>query len=85
MNNFFLIKKFIILLSLGVLIVTNANGATANCSNGECTFDYSNHYKFAKTHCLQTLSYEEVKTEILYFTILKNKQKCNVFESNNAN
>jgi len=85
MNNFSTIKKLIFLLSLNFLIITNTNGATANCSNGECEFNYSHHYNYVTTDCLQTLSFEEVKTEFLYFTILKNGQKCDVFESRLGN
>ena len=54
--------------------------ATANCVNGECEFINSHHYKFAKTYCAQNLSFEEVKAELSYFTILKTGQKCEVFE-----
>ena len=74
-------KNFLTLLSLIVLIFTNVNGATANCSNGECEFNYSPHYKYAKTYCLQTLSFEPVETELLSFTILKTNQECKVIES----
>ena len=78
-------KNFLTLLSLTVLIFTNVNGATANCSNGECEFNYSNHYKYAKTYCLQTLSFEQVETQLLSFTILKTGQECKVTESRQEN
>jgi len=78
-------RKFLTLLSLSLLIFTNAKGATVNCSNGECEFNYSHHYDFATTNCLQTLSFEEVETGFLYFTILKTGQECKVTESRNRN
>ena len=78
-------KKFLTLVSLSMFIFTTTNGAIANCSNGECEFNYSNHYKYAKTHCLQNLSFEEVDTEYLSFTILKTGQQCKVTESSEEN
>jgi hypothetical protein len=78
-------KNFLTLVSLGVMIITAANGATANCSNGECEFSYSSHYKYAKTHCAQILTFEQVETELLYFTILGTGQECKVTESRNEN
>ena len=73
-------KIFLTLLSFSLMIVTNAEGATANCSGGECEFNYSYHYKNAKTYCLKTISYEDVETNDLYFTILKTGQECKVYK-----
>ena len=78
-------KKIFTLLSLSMLIFSNAKGATVNCSNGECKFNYSHNYDYATTNCLQTLSFEEVETEFLYFTILKTGQECKVTESRKEN
>jgi hypothetical protein len=78
-------RKFLTLLGFGILIYTNANGTTVNCSNGECEFNYSNHYKYAKTYCLQTLNFEQVETQTLSFTILKTGQECKVTESRQEN
>ena len=77
------IKKFLTLLTLCVVTFTNAKSVNANCSNGECEFYYSNHYKYAKTYCLQTLIYEDVETNYLNFTISKTDEKCDVFETRN--
>ena len=83
MYNFLTIKKSITLLSIIFLIITKVNAATANCSGGECEFDYSHHYKYAKTNCFQNLRFEEVETAFMYFTILKTGQECKVLESHN--
>jgi len=74
-------KFFIVLASFSILLFTNANSANANCSGGDCDFNFSNHYKYAKTHCMQTLSCENVETYFSYFTIIKTGQKCEVTES----
>ena len=74
-------KFFIVLASFSILLFTNANSANANCSGGDCDFNFSNHYKYAKTHCMQTLSYENVETYFSKITILKTGQKCEVTES----
>jgi len=74
-------KKIFTLLSLSMLIFSNAKGTTVNCSNGECEFNYSYHYDYATTNCLQALSFEEVKTEFLHFKILKTGEECKVLES----
>ena len=79
------IKKFLTLLTLCVVTFTNAKSVNANCSNGECEFYYSNHYKYAKTYCLQTLIYEDVETNYLNFTILKTGEECKVTESRQEN
>jgi len=78
-------KILLSLLSFSLMVVTNAHGTTANCSGGICEFSNSYHYKNAKTYCLETLSYEDVKTDFLYFIILKNGQKCDVYESQKNN
>ena len=78
-------KNFLILISFSVLIFTDVKGATVNCSNGECEFSYSIHYKYAKTYCLQTLSFEQVETQLLSFTILKTGEECKVTESRQEN
>jgi len=74
-------RFFIVLVTFGILLFTNANGANANCSGGDCEFNFSNHYKYAKTHCMQTLNYENVETNFSSFTIIKNGQKCEVTET----
>ena len=73
-------NKFFILIILNILFFSKVIAATANCVSGECEFINSYHYKFAKTYCSQNLSFEEVETELSYFTILKTSQKCEVFE-----
>ena len=73
-------NKFFILIILNILFFSKVIAATANCDNGECEFFNSNHYKSAKTYCLQNLNFEDVQTEFLYFTILKTSEKCAVFE-----
>ena len=78
-------KNFLTLISLNMLIFSAANGAIANCSNGQCEFSYSNHYTSAKTYCLETLNFEQVDTQFLSFTILKTGQECMVIESINKN
>ena len=77
----FKMKKILAIIGFTVLIINIANAAIANCSNGECEFNFSNHYKYGKTHCLQTISYEPVETDILSFVILKTGQKCEITES----
>ena len=77
------IKKTIALLGIIFLTITKVNAATANCSGGECEFDFSHHYKYAKTNCLQSLSFEEVETSFMFFMILKTGQECEVLESHN--
>ena len=77
------IIKSITLLSIIFLTITKVNAATANCSGGECEFNYSHHYSYVKTNCFQNLSFEEVETSFMFFTILKNGQKCQVLESHN--
>ena len=66
---------------MSIFISNNLIAATVNCNAGECEFYNSNHYKYAKTHCMQTLSYENVETYFSYFTIIKTGQKCEVTES----
>ena len=61
------------------IVFSKVIAATANCVNGECEFINSYHYEFAKTYCSQNLSFENVTTELSYFTILKTGQKCEVF------
>ena len=74
-------NKFFIWIILNILFFSKVIAATANCPNGECEFINSYHYKFAKTYCYQNLSFEEVETELSYFTILKTSQKCEIFET----
>jgi len=76
-------NKFFILIILNILFFSKVIAATANCANGECEFINSYHYKFAKTYCSQNLSFEEVETELSYFTIIKNWSKmCRFFKNN---
>jgi hypothetical protein len=74
-------KKLLILFIFSLAFCNNVNADKANCSAGKCEFMYSKHYEQASTHCAQTLAYEEVKTELLYFIILKTGEKCMVFDS----
>jgi len=74
-------KKILTLFIFSLIFCNNVNADKANCSGGECEFMYSDHYEQASTYCAQTLTYEEVKTELLYFIILKTGEKCMVFDS----
>ena len=74
-------KKHLILTFINMLFLTEVMATTANCLNGKCEFISSNHYKYATTYCLQTLNYEKVETNFLYFTILEKGEKCDVLES----
>ena len=65
----FKMNKFLTVLTICILFFTHIIGATANCSGGKCEFTNSNHYKYAKTYCVQTLNFEEVETDFLHFTI----------------
>ena len=65
----FKMNKFLAVLTIWILFFTHIIGATANCSDVECEFTNSNHYKYAKTYCVQTLNFEEVETDFLHFTI----------------
>ncbi len=62
-------NKFLNVLTIWILFFIHIIGATANCSGGECEFTNSNHYKYTKTYFIQTLSFEEVETDFLHFTI----------------
>jgi hypothetical protein len=81
MNNFLNIKKIITLLSLSYLIMTSVNGTTVNCSGGECNFNNSIHYHYAKTYCMENLNFEKVETDFQYFTISKTGKRCDVHDS----
>ena len=74
-------KIFLITIIINIVIWTNAIATTANCDNGKCGFINSIHYKSATTYCLQLLNYEEVKTDYLFFTILKTGEQCRVIDS----
>ena len=74
-------RKLLSLIFLIILLNTKVIGATANCSGGECEITNSYHYKFAKTNCFQTLNFEEIKTDYLYFIIINTDQRCSVFDS----
>ena len=76
-------KKFIIFKTLIFLIFNNAMSATVNCTGGNCDFSNSVHYKTASTYCLQTIVFEEVKTDFLYFEILSTGEICEVFDTDN--
>ena len=65
----FKMNKFLTVLTICMLFFTHIIGATANYSGGKCKFTNSNHYKYAKTYCVQTLNFEEVETDFLHFTI----------------
>jgi hypothetical protein len=74
-------KSFRILFIFTLFLYNNAYATTANCTAGECEFMFSHHYDSAKTNCMQTLVYEEVKTEYLNFTIIKTGEKCTIIDS----
>ena len=74
-------KKFLFLLILYPFFLTKLFGASASCNGGKCEFNNSFHYKTATTYCMQTLNYEEVKTDFQYFTILNTGEVCEVLES----
>lgn len=74
-------NKFFISIILNILVINNAFAATVNCTNGKCEFINSIHYKIATTYCLQTLSYEEVRTDYFSFTILETGEQCQIIES----
>jgi len=73
-------NKIFILIILNIFFISKVIAATANCSNGECEFNDSYHYKYTRTYCFQTLSFENVETQYSYFTILKTGQKCDIFD-----
>ena len=74
-------KRILFSIILLTLLNTKVMSAKANCSGGECEITSSYHYEYIKTDCLQTMSFEEVKTDYLYFIILNTEQRCSVFES----
>ena len=74
-------KKLLILFISSLTFCNNSNAATANCSGGKCEFIYSIHYEKASTYCSQTLVYEEVETEFLYFKILKTNEECKILSN----
>ena len=76
-------KNFLIIIIINTMFWNNAIAATANCTNGKCEFINSFHYKSADTYCLQTLNYEQVETDYLFFTILTTGEKCNIIEPKN--
>jgi len=73
-------KKILTLFFFSLSFCNNANAAIANCSGGKCEFMYSVHYEKASTYCMQILSYEEVETELLYFTISKTGDRCTIID-----
>ena len=74
-------KIFFITIVLNIMVWNSAIAATVNCNNGNCQFINSIHYKIATTYCLQTLSYEEVRTDYFSFTILETGEQCQIIES----
>ena len=74
-------KKILGSVILLILFYTEVMGATANCSGGECNINNSYHYNSVKTNCMQTINFEEIETDYLYFIILNTQQRCSVFES----
>ena len=74
-------KKLLILFIFSLTFCNNSNAAIANCSGGKCEFIHSDHYKKASTYCAQTLVYEEVQTEYLYFEILETGEQCTIIDS----
>ena len=73
----------LIIIILNLFVFNKVIAATVNCSGGECEFNNSYHYKYAKTYCPQTLIYEDVKTDYTNFIVTKNGKKCEVFETSN--
>ena len=74
-------KKLLTLFIFSLVFCNNTSAATVNCSGGKCEFMYSDHYEKASTYCSQTLVYEEVRTEYLYFEILETGEKCTIIDS----
>ena len=75
-------KKLLFVLILYSLFLTKVFGANASWIGGECRFINSIHYEIASTYCMQTLNFEEVETDFLYFTILDTGEVCEVYEIN---
>ena len=63
-------NKFLSITIIYLSFWTSAMGVTVNCLGGKCNFINSYNYKQATTNCQQTLNYEEVETNFLYFIIL---------------
>ena len=74
-------KKLLSILTIYPFFFTNVIGANASCVGGKCEFNNSIHYKTATTYCMQTLNYEDVKTDFQYFTILNTGEVCEVLEA----
>ena len=65
----FKMNKFLTVLTIWLLFFIHIIEAKANCYGWECEFTNSNHYKYTKKYCEQTLNFEEVETDFLHFTI----------------
>tara|TARA_B100000795_G_C22495957_1_gene322089 strand:+ start:355 stop:588 length:234 start_codon:yes stop_codon:yes gene_type:complete len=76
-------KKIIKISIINIFIVNSLMAATVNCIGGECEFNNSKHFKYAKTYCSQVLNYEDVETNYTNFIITKTGEKCEVFENSN--
>ena len=53
-------KKLLGIIVLTLFSLNIANAAKVNCSDGECEFIYSVHYKWAKNNCYETIFNEDV-------------------------
>ena len=76
-------KIYLAIIFINIMLLNNTFSAEANCINGKCDIINSTHYKSVTTYCLQTLSYEKVDTNYLFFTVLNTGEKCQVIESEN--
>ena len=76
-------KIYLAIIFINIIMLNNTFSAEANCINGKCEIINSTHYKSVITYCLQTLNYEKVDTNYLFFTVLNTGEKCQVIESEN--
>ena len=76
-------KTYLAIIFINIMLLNNTFSGEANCINGKCEIINSTHYKSVTTYCLQTLSYEKVDTNYLFFTVLNTGEKCQVIESEN--
>lgn len=72
-------KKFLVILVLGLFLTSNAYSDMATCFAGECEFFIGLWYEYAETNCMQTLMMEEVEQGPLGFEIVDTGEFCMVF------
>ena len=73
-----IMKIYLVIIFINIILLNNTFSAEANCINGKCEIINSTHYKSVTTYCLQTLNYEKVDTNYLFFTIINTDEKCQV-------